>query len=492
MATEKQVIEGAPAVGVDSREVGIPCAAYLEMEEDWQLIHDLRGGTQAMRDNATDWLPKEPNEGTDAWQARIKRSYLLNAYDDAIDQLTAKPFSKPVTEKSESGAVLPEQLRRMADNPCKDGRDLTQISKAVFDDGVDHGLVHIYVDYPALKIRPNVQEERDGQIQPYLVHVSAPNMLGWLYRKDASGNKVLTQIRIREYATVASGDYGSVEVETIRVVNERWIELWEKIEDKLWKLKEVLPKTNPTIPLATLYFNRTGFMTAKPALINLAWRNLEHFQSASDQRNILRFARCGFIHAAGFSPEELDEIRSIGAAIMVAGGENSKIGYVEHKGTAIAAGKEDLERIELQMEMLKLQPTTQRSGNVTATERVIDAAQSMTNIQAWIRATENAQLQWFQLATTWNSETFPEDYKFDIFSEFGLTAKAMEDLEFLLKACVEDKIPVEVLLSEVKRRSVIDEVWTVEGMMELLDAAGPTLPEKDDDDDLKDEGDEGE
>ena len=43
--------------------------------------------------------------------------------------------------------------------------------------------------------------------------------------------------------------------------------------------------SSPSMPIGR------GFMTAHPPLMDLAWLNLAHWQSASDQRHILHVAR---------------------------------------------------------------------------------------------------------------------------------------------------------------------------------------------------------
>ena len=46
--------------------VGVPCTGYERMSPSWRLIHDLLGGTQAMRDASREWLPQEPAESSTA------------------------------------------------------------------------------------------------------------------------------------------------------------------------------------------------------------------------------------------------------------------------------------------------------------------------------------------------------------------------------------------------------------------------------------------
>ncbi|GAH62508.1 unnamed protein product, partial [marine sediment metagenome] len=76
--------------------VGIPSISYESMAELWTLIHDLLGGTAAMREAAQTWLPQEPAEGSTAYKARLNRSILYNGYKDTLNKLKNRPFTRPV------------------------------------------------------------------------------------------------------------------------------------------------------------------------------------------------------------------------------------------------------------------------------------------------------------------------------------------------------------------------------------------------------------
>src|SRR6185295_4553940 len=99
--------------------------------------------------------------------------------------------------------------------------------------------------------------------------------------------------------------------------------------------------------LAPVYLNRTGFMTGEPPLEELADLNVAHWQSSSDQRNILTVARVPILFGTGIEGNEKLEI---GASSMIRTSDpNAKLTYVEHTGAAIGAGERDLERLEFQM-----------------------------------------------------------------------------------------------------------------------------------------------
>ena len=108
---------------------------YENMERRWTLIHDLLGGTQAMRDAGELWLPKEPREVQVDYDYRKSRSVLYNGYANAVDRVVSKPFTKPVVVQGE----LPEILVGIEHNVDRQGTNLTQFSRKLMHTGSNYG-----------------------------------------------------------------------------------------------------------------------------------------------------------------------------------------------------------------------------------------------------------------------------------------------------------------------------------------------------------------
>ena len=67
---------------------------YDSMAHRWSLLHDLLGGTEAMRAAKSEWLPREPRETYTAYENRLRRSFLYNGFADTVEKLVAKPFPR--------------------------------------------------------------------------------------------------------------------------------------------------------------------------------------------------------------------------------------------------------------------------------------------------------------------------------------------------------------------------------------------------------------
>src|SRR5262249_43981635 len=140
-----------------------------------------------------------------------------------------------------------------------------------------------------------VADEQAAGNRPYLVHVKAENLIGWK-SETVNGAERLTQVRIKECVLEPDGEFGEKEVEQIRVLEPgRW-RIFRKAMSgadagKWVSFREGVSSVTDKITLATVYINRTAFMCGEPPLEDLADLNVAHWQSSSDQRNILHVAR---------------------------------------------------------------------------------------------------------------------------------------------------------------------------------------------------------
>src|SRR5688572_7708015 len=55
------------------------CKAYLQMIGPLQMMRDVLGGTPALRSARETYLPKQPREKPEEYEARLKRSVQFNA-----------------------------------------------------------------------------------------------------------------------------------------------------------------------------------------------------------------------------------------------------------------------------------------------------------------------------------------------------------------------------------------------------------------------------
>lgn len=482
-------------INVEVDNVDTPAIEWARMYQDWELLHDLLGGTRQMRDRAEVWLPREPKEKMANYRTRLSRSFLYNGLKDTLRNIAAKPFGRPVTIEGDDGRV--EAWRGDMD---LEGTNATQFTRSVFNAGATYGLSHVFVDSPALPNNASRQLEESMRVRPFFRHVSPVQLIGWRSEVSDQGGRRLTSLRFRETTMEPHGTWGSRTVHWIRQYDvtdsggtyEVWkspderplhasatsvdffqtpdvttLREWEKVEEGPFNFRDRTGR--PAIPLVTAYFNRRGFMIAEPPLLELAWMNLLHWQSMSDQRNILRFARIAQLFARGFTKDDLEEMESMSVnQVWRAKDVKADIKYIEHSGEAIGAGEEDLRRIEERMEVLGLRPLLERTVDQTATGVAVNEARSSSDVLAWIEATEDAMKRAFDMAFGWAGEEVPEDFDFNVFSDFSVGI-GVGDFEQVQKMRDRGDITKTTAILEAQRRGIIAEGLDVEAEVQATD-----------------------
>jgi hypothetical protein len=476
----------------EDAKVDTPIAAYREMVERWALPDALLGGTLTMRAESSTYLPQEPGETVQAYAIRVGRSMLFNAYRDSIVGLGERPFAEAVS----LGEGASEQLTDFVEDVDGEGRTMNDFSRELLRDGINRGVSGILVDFPPAPPDLTLEQEQRLGLRPFWSHVPSTRVIGWRSERYR-GEETLTQLRITENVVVPVDEYGEKTVARVREYRRRlpteeneaddegetfWV-LWEKGDDDEWHPVDGGPVTLNVIPFVPFYTNRTGFLTGLPPLEDLAWKNLEHFQSSSDQRHILRFARAPLLFGSGFADDELQGRVEIGASRMLkAKNPSAKLSYVEHEGRAIESGEKDIRRLKEEMVVLGMKPLLlNRPGTVTATASAIEEVEETSQLKTWVRGLESSLSTALDLALAWMGEEPPSDgTPVNVCDRFTVVADSAE-IDRLLALRGQGDLSRRTLYDELKKRGLLGEYFDADEEERRL--AGEDLGSAPDDDD---------
>lgn len=498
--------------------VASPCHDFKEMTANWTLIRDLLGGTVAMRNAGVIWLPQEEKETAIEYSNRVNRSVLYDGLGDTIRKIVEKPFAKEITFLESEG--LPEELKAWEDDCDRQGvcgKSITKFARDVFSDGITYGFSHILVNAPAPKknaggqaVGYSVAEAKEKRIRPYLEHVKALELFYWHHEQDETGQRKLTEIRFVKLEDEKAGEFGQKKVLYIH----RWTETkWEiykfkkNVEDLVSSVSQqdfdlYDSGTNELgkIPLVTFYAEEDGFMRAKSPLCGLAWKNLAHWQSSSDQTNVLHFARLVTLVLTGLSDEDMKVPTVLGGnRALKFMSEEVEAFFVEHSGKGAEAGEKDLAKIEQQMETLGMQPFLHRSGGSTASARILDEAKQVGGIYSWVRNLRDTLYDAYKLGAERLKKTLPPKFEVIVYTDFVLSTSSSLDSQILDLANTKGVVPNTVYFKELQRRNVVAENYDPEasvaqGQKEMMDKAKATAalapkqePEKSEETDEEDE-----
>jgi hypothetical protein len=438
--------------------VATPTDAVNALNAARKLPRTLMGGTTAMRAAGVEYLPQEIAETNKAYQIRLARTFLFNGFAKTVRDMAGKVFAKPIAV----GDDMPDDMAGFAENVDLTGRNLDVFAHAVFVDALVEGISYILTDMPPAPQtggRPVTRAETRNR-RPWMVHVKAAQVLGWR-SEERDGYEVLTQFRFIENITVPDGRFGEKSVQQVWVFSREgdsvsW-ETWRR-DDKSgeWSPFDGGPVSIGEIPVSPVYVARTGFMAGTPPLADLAEINLSHWQSQSDQRNILHIARVPILFGSGIGDHDSLEI---GAARMVtAEDKDAKLTYVEHSGAAIGAGRDDLKDLEFQMQTQGLDLLIPRPGGQTATGAAIDQAKVNAPLTMMALALKDALEQAFGFMALYAGlDRDQAGGSLTVNTDFAVGVGADDDAAALAQAVTIKALSRATYLRELKRRGILSD-----------------------------------
>lgn len=439
------------------------------LNEHCELISALLGGTKAMRAAGETYMPSWPNEDVESLKTRIAVATLFPAFGRTIEVLGAKPFSKPVTLDKD----VPAKLLPWLEDVDRAGRNLHSFLSEIGQEALGYGFSGILVDYPPTRDKDGKplyvtkDDEQKAKVRPYFVQIHPKNILGWLTDKDG-----MSQLRLLESVDEPDGDYATKAVEQVRVLRRGSWETWRQVPSKPeeWLLHES-GSTTPLkkIPFVPVYGLRLGHMMARPPLLELAYANVEHWQSKSDQQNITHVARVPIL----FTKMLGDGVEiTVGAGTAVQGKTpDSDMKFVEHTGAAIESGRKSLLDLEDRMRQAGAELLVIKPGNVTESQTLADNEQGACALQKVAENLEDAADQALQLMADWVGEQ--QGGHVTVFKDFGAATLAEASAELLLKTNQAGKLSDESLHEELQRRGILkpDTDWITE--KDRIDNQGP-------------------
>lgn len=464
-------------IGDPASPVAEPTPDYLSMVSDWTVVAALQGGTRAMRAAGEVYLPREVEEEQRRYDFRLSRSFLFPGYPQTVKECVSRPFSREVT----TSGTLDSRLDVIERNADLAGSTLTTFLRDQFMTALDHGISHVLVDFPKTDGNQTAADEQSGKVRPYFVHIDPKNLIGWRHTNDPeTGEVILVQARWTEIRRESDGPYGEKLVNWIRVLNARsttfdedsnqeiqipgtWEE-WRENDDEPGHYTRVSrgPYMWPRngLPIFTAYFEKIGTMMGKPTLMELAWKNIEHWQSASDYRMAVRFALLIMLTATGLSRTELKEGIKAGHGMWNAfTSPTAKLEFTEAKGDALEQGRKTKDEIRDEMEILGLRPLIRKSANTTATSQRSNDDKNEAPIQMWVREMNRVAWQCYDAASAWYGVELSDEFSVEIFNEFKLLESRTDVMVMLLKMRegMNPEIDHETFLTEAQKQGILSD-----------------------------------
>jgi hypothetical protein len=442
-----------PTGAIVSESPFVRSLEVIGMMPDWKVMAAVTNGTNYIRDLAELYLPQEPREDDEAWQARIDRSVL-------------SPYTSRLIETA-AGAVLRKPIHIEGDPYWSEvaldidgiGSNINEYARRALVSSLTYGHSAILVDFPAATGARNLAEERAMGRRPYFVHVDAPQIWGW--RKDDTNR--LTQIRIHDYEYRPLNEFGEEQVEVMRVIYPGRYDLYTLGQETV-TFEESNGFSLDTIPVVPIYSNRRGVLISQPGLLDIANLNITHYQRQSDLIHALHIAAMPTLVLEGYSQDSSEATIGVNYALGMEPGH--KAYYVQSDATSFEAQMAELQSLEGQMSTLGITKLFgQKFVAESAEAKRIDQAQSNSVLAIISQELESALNQAFKLAAQYVGMEPPVitiDRDFDYYRLIG------QDVAVLAQLNESGKISDETLLKILQHGEILPEDVRVADELERI------------------------
>lgn len=452
--------------------VNEPNAEIRELQKQWDVLQALDGGTPAMRAAGASLLPKWPAEQGDAYNARLATATLFPAWKRTVGVMAGKPFSEPLKLTDADASI-----ERWAQDIDQQGNNLHVFLAEMFRETVDYGLAGILVEHPRAPeggFRSQAEKEASGQ-RPYWVRVKHDAILGWKVA-NVGGRTKLTQLRLLESYDEDDGPYGVVTKPQVRVLIPGGWSTYREAQTaggkKEWVLHESGMTSLADIPFVPLYGMRKAFMVGLPPLLDLAYLNVKHWQSQSDQDTILHAARVPILAMIG---AEDSTALVIGASTAVKMPQGADLKWVEHGGAAIGAGKESIAQLEEQMVQSGAELLVKKPGDRSATESANDAEGNKSDLQRMAEGFEDAADQALVFTAQYAGIAPERAGSVQLYDGYGEATLGDASATLILSMQQGGLISKETAITEFKRRGELSAEVDPDDEAEKVAADGPAL-----------------
>jgi hypothetical protein len=441
-------------------------AVAATMLERITMMREIYGGTRTMRAAAATYLPQHERETDARYQRRLGQSFALNKLKEAVSTASAKPFEQIVTLINAD-----PELELWAKDIDLQGNSLHIFSHRYFDDAVLCSLSHILVDHPTTVNLPNLKVQREAGFRPFFKHIRPENLLA-AYTEIVGGQKIVRHARILD-RRVSRDDPSDPYKETfwnqVYVIEvepgatQGVVILYEAKDGSTdWAEISQAPISMDEVPLVTMYAGdmESDFLGI-PCFEDLAYKQIEHYQSSSDQRSILGAGRFPMLAASGVNLAAEDdegegETFEIGPYKLLYSPEaQGRWYFVEPTGKAIEAGAKDLKELEFQMDFMSLNPVvgTHRQY-IPQNEREIAERRVNSIIRDMAVSCKMSLERAIRFVGKWTGKDYSM-VEVGMNTDIDITNLRQKELDVLLDAFDKGVVTPEELRSELHERSLL-------------------------------------
>lgn len=428
-----------------SENVETPNAEFTAMHPRWQMIADVSGRSEALRQHGEVYIPQHHSEPSEAYQERLDNLLVFNFLRQTVDELTGRAFSREPVFDIADGAepwrdeFLPDVDRRK--------RKAGNFLRAWFGEGLKFGASHLLIEVG----------END---RPYWTIID-PRELFFMATND---NGDVTEIRYTRDTMEMDGFAEVVTPEIVRMTPDA-VQVY-RMDKREWAIHSTAENPLGRVPLVSFFIEREGTLLCEPPLHDLAELQISYARKRSDLDTTLRVASFPMLAIQGGNYENNQLI--VGPHALIELEPDSSAFYVEHTGAAVQTLMADLKALEDRAATFGAQIIKKRPSVETATGAVVNANQALAPLQGYALAFIEALNEALALTqAVWGKDSRPV---------FGMSIDFLApdaDAQSIIRLRELGDISRIDALSELKRRGALSSAFDIETNEGRLESEGP-------------------
>jgi len=449
-------------------------SAASTMQDRTRMLRAVYGGTESMRAQGKTFLPQYEKESDTRYNARLASTFALNKLREAVDAASAKPFRTLLKLVDNTDTELDDWVKDID----MQGNHLHVFAHQVFNNALLDGMCHMLIDHPDTADMPNLAAQKASGARPFMKMYKVDDVAA-AYDLYTGGDTKTVHVRIRSQRADREG-FKEVLINQMRVIEidpskaSGIVQLWEQKAasgGSNWTFINETPIQNmPEVPFVTFYAGeKEADYQVRPVFIDLAYKQIEHWISSSDQRSILSAGRFPMLACSGVTIDPEDESQfAIGPyKVLYAPEANGRWYYVEPRGTAIESGFKDLDRLEMQMDMMALNPVTGTHRQyVPQNERDIQETRVHSVVHDLSIGAQDAIERAVRFMGQWTNKDYSQ-VKVILNTEFSNTKDRLLEVAQLVSMYEKRGLSREVLLTEVRNRNLLGEDFDLQKELDL-------------------------
>lgn len=439
----------------------------------WSRMRNVFAGSDAMKENATKYIPPLSGQTIDQYKEVINRETFENYTLATAKGMSGLIFAKaPVIE-------LGPQLTVLAENIDLAGNNLIDLAQNAVNEVSGPGRIGLLVDMitPSIEITSTLQEQQLN-LRPYIKTYTTENIINWdtqLINNRAelsflvlsepymvrTGFTFEDKVRYRVYELIEG-------ICTVRVFEEN---------NKAFNLvSEVIVRMQGQaidfIPFVSITSEKLGIDPVNPPLLDLADINISHWYLNVERRNALHWIGFPTVYGSGLSEIPKDYVLQLGSGTSnLFRGEHAKLDFLQLSADGLGSVEKALEEkknamLALGAKILAPESASQISENTmqmkTAGQRAIiiqiadtvsrGIEKALSFMALWLNDTKDVK---FQLNTDYNLSEMNPQMLAQIYAGKQLGILRDEDVYYNLKTgeIIDSTVTLEEYLAGIENQN---------------------------------------